>query len=173
MANDDHYGNADDFVTYCETMGYTTEELNSPTSPSDEIDAALRRASLYIDGRYRVRFSGKRALGRSQTREWPRIDAIDTDCNDIPSDEVPIEVVNATYEAAFRELENPGSLTPDFVATEQVQSERVGPLSVTYKSSSTTMASDTYPVVGTIDAILAPLIGGDETKTMFGQVTRI
>jgi hypothetical protein len=34
-------------------------------------------------------------------------------CNDIPGDEVPIEIVDATSEAAPREGGSTGSLTPD------------------------------------------------------------
>ncbi len=165
------YGDVDGFVAYCEAMGYALQAV-SPTSPSDELKGALLRGSTYIDGRYRVQFPGKRAGGRSQVREWPRTGAYDAECNAIADDVVPDEVIEATYEAAFREEENPGSLTPDFVGTDVVTSEKVGSLAVTYANSSTTRACDAYPVVGTIDAILAPLLGAAPTN-LFGTSTRI
>ena len=167
----DFYGDAATFVEYCDARGYAVDGLASP-SPSEEIDQALTRASEYIDGRYRSRFPGKRAQGRSQAREWPRIDAFDAAGEPIGEYELPIEVLNATYEAAFRELENPGSLLPDYVASERIESERVGPLAVTYATSTIMRASDAWPVIGTIENILAPLIGS-EASGLFGQSTRI
>lgn len=167
------YGNAADFVAYCEERGYEVDGLASP-SPSEEIDQALLRASEYIDGRYRSSFSGTKAAGRSQDREWPRSDATDAAGETIDYVEIPTEIERATYEAAFRELQVPGSLLPDYVQAERVQSERVGSLAVTYASSGSLRPEDTYPVIAPIDMILAPLIGSNSTRSnLFGQTTRI
>ncbi|RZZ90601.1 DnaT-like ssDNA-binding protein [Pseudoxanthomonas winnipegensis] len=129
--------------------------------------AALVRATDYIDGRYRYQlpsgiwqsmFTGVRTDGRAQPNEFPRTGAVDYDGNALPSDEVPVEVVNATYEAALRELTAPGSLSPDFVSSEQVTREKVGPIEVSYGSSTAAGAPPNRPVIPAIDEILAPLL---------------
>lgn len=108
---------------------------------SDNVEAALIRATSYIDG-YRARFPGQRAFGRAQGLEWPRIGAyypsqgsgINGDYytqlgyyqfgydgyiaqyqDYIPPNVIPIEVIKATCEAAIRELTRPSSLIPDNV----------------------------------------------------------
>lgn len=165
----EHYGTEEGFVAYVEAMGY-----DIATSPSEEIVSGLLRGSVYIDGKYRGRFSGWKTGGRSQEREWPRTGATDTAGEEIADDEVPVEIERATYEAAFRELENPGSLMPDYVASERVESEKVGSLAVSYATSITMSAADAQPVIGMIDGILAPLIGGGASGSqLFGESTRI
>lgn len=169
----DNYGNANDFVIYCEARGYEIDGIVSP-SPSEDIDRGLLVASEYIDGKYRAAFPGSKTGGRSQVREWPRTGAADQDGNELPDDEVPVEIINATYEATYRQIKTPGSLTPDYVASERIQSERVGSLAVTYATSIVMSADDTYPVILTIDMILAPLLGSTSNGSrLFGQSTRI
>lgn len=165
------YGTAGDYIEYCEARGYDVVGL-SP-SPSEEVEQELLVGSEYIDGVYRARFSGKRAQGRSQDREWPRIDATDAAGNVIAADEVPIEVIHATFEAARRNIENPGSLMPDYSATERVKREQVGPLAVEYATNTVVKAADAQPVFSQIDAILAPLIGSTRSSALFGTTARI
>lgn len=80
------------------------------------IDDARLVASEFIDATYRGQFPGLRTDGRDQDREWPRSGAYDIEGYSIPSDEVPVEVLNATYEGAKRELATAGSLNPDIKA---------------------------------------------------------
>lgn len=132
--------------------------------------AALVRAMDYIDGRYRYllpngrwasMFPGVRTEGRGQPNEWPRSGAVDYDGNEIPADQVPDEVDRATYEAALRELTEPGSLSPDFIAAGQVTREKVGPIEVSYADVAAAddgRATPNRPVVPVIDEILAPLL---------------
>lgn len=80
----------------------------------EDKEAALLRASEWVDRNYRSRFAGYKLLGRSQEREWPRYDAYDAANIYIPSDEVPVEVEYATYEAALKEGTTPGTLSPDY-----------------------------------------------------------
>lgn len=169
MAN--YYGDADGYLEYCEARGYEVGEL-SP-SPSDGVDQLLLVASEYIDAMYRSQFPGSKTGGRSQVRDWPRTGARDRDCNSIDTTEIPIEVINATYEAAYREQQDPGSLMPDYVAAERVVSETVGSISTTYARSGVMKASDSWPVIGKIDGILAPLLGDTRQSSLFGTSTRI
>lgn len=169
-----YYGSVEGLFEYLANMGYPLADFAPSPSPAEGAEAALRRGSLYIDGAYRARFPGRKVNGRAQSLEWPRTDAEDNNGDPIPDDEIPDEVIRATYEAAYREALNPGSLAPDYVASERVKSESVGPLSVTYMDSRTTgseAAQESWPVIGIIDFILAPLLG-TVASNLFGQVSR-
>lgn len=138
------------------------------TGSNEAKDAALQRATDYIDGRYRYltpggcwvsMFRGQRTAGRGQPLEWPRTGATDSAGNEIPDDEVPIEVEEATYEAALRELVSPGSLSPVFIASQQVTREKVGPVEVAYAEAQVEGSMPpNRPVVPAIDDIIAPLV---------------
>lgn len=110
------------------------------SNTDDRREAAIVRACAYLDAKYRGRYPGYRTKGRAQGMEWPRVVAY-TQVPDngrsngligggsggyqyggygyglgfdyIPSNQVPREIVNATCEAALRELIEPGSLAPD------------------------------------------------------------
>lgn len=130
--------------------------------------AALIRASAYIDGRYRKLmpsgvwvslFPGTKTVGRAQAREWPRTGAVDYEGNRLSPIEVPVEVEQATYEAAIRELVSPGSLSPDYVASQTIKREKVGPLETEYVTATGEGAAGSVrPVVSVIDEIIAPVL---------------
>lgn len=160
-----YYGNTSDAAAYHAARG------NSEWADLDEeaAEAALLRGSDYVDQRYRERlasgrwasrFPGERAGGRAQAREWPRVNAVDYEGNEIPDDEAPIEVVNATYEAALREAILPGSLSPDYTPSELATKEKVGPIEVQYATGQGEGSKDipTRPVISVIDEILAPVL---------------
>ncbi|WP_460138214.1 DnaT-like ssDNA-binding protein [Pseudomonas sp. S2_A10] len=130
--------------------------------------AALIRASVYIDGRYRKLlasgvwqslFPGVKTEGRGQAREWPRTGAEDYEGHAIPSDQVPVEVEQATYEAALRELVEPGSLSPDFVAASTVKRQKVGPVEEEFSvAAGADGAASVRPVISIIDEMIAPVL---------------
>jgi hypothetical protein len=130
--------------------------------------AALIRASVYIDGRYRKLlasgmwqslFPGVKTEGRRQAREWPRTGAEDYEKHAIPSDQVPVEVEQATYEAALRELVEPGSLSPDFVAASTVKRQKVGPIEEEFSvGAGSDGAASVRPVISIIDEMIAPVL---------------
>ncbi|MFJ4587897.1 DnaT-like ssDNA-binding protein [Pseudomonas moraviensis] len=130
--------------------------------------AALIRASVYIDGRYRKLlasgvwqslFPGVKTEGRGQAREWPRTGAEDYEGHAIPSDQVPVEVEQATYEAALRELVEPGSLSPDFVAASTVKRQKVGPIDEEFSvAAGADGAASVRPVISIIDEMIAPVL---------------
>lgn len=159
-----HYGDLTDASAYHAERGNAAWDTYTPTQQQ----AALVRASQYVDGRYRWRlssgrwqsmFRGTKTGGRAQALEWPRTGATDYEGNAIDDDVVPVEVEYATYEAALREAAAPGSLSPDFTASAQVTKEKVGPVEVQYAE---TMAGDNMtpnrPVIPAIDEIIAPLV---------------
>lgn len=163
------YGTPEECDEYMTDRGYL-DWFDIATSPEDLQLAARVRGSDYIDRTYAARFPGTKTDGREQLRQWPRSDAVDCEGNEIPDDEVPLEVRQASYEAALREARNPGSLTPDFVAADKVIREKVGDLEVQYSDRGPVDASSVTPVVSVIDGILSCLIsdagiGGTKVTT--------
>lgn len=123
----------------------------------DEREAAMTRASDYVDQRYQ--YPGRKSGGRSQERQWPRTGATDCDGELIPDNDVPSEVERATYEAAYREAMEPGSLMPDYVPGRLVTREKVGPLEVAYATGKGGAdGNPMLPVVSAVDDILSCLV---------------
>ncbi len=145
------YGSLAEANTYMTDRGYAW------TGDDAAKNAALLRAAEYIDSLGTVRpclWVGVKSGGRSQVRQWPRIGATDEFGDPLDSTEVPQEIINAAYEAAWRELASPGSLNPDYVASDTFKSAKVGPLEVTYAESSESGGIPTRPVVSVIDALI-------------------
>jgi hypothetical protein len=156
---------------------YHTARGNTAWTGSNALkEAALTRASQYVDGRSRRRFPsgrwmslfvGTKAGERAQELEWPRTGAVDYNGHAVDPLVVPLEVQHATYEAALRELVAPGSLTPDYVASAHTIREKVGPVEVAYASPSDSSYNGlppNQPVITAVDTLLAPLLrvyGGD------------
>lgn len=125
----------------------------------EQIEQALRRATRWIDGRYRRRFPGVRTNGRDQALEWPRKkadgDAItDRDGNDVSKTAIPREVADATAEAARREVAGV-TLSPDVTTADVVKRERIGPLETEYAGIPTTDAQ--RPTILAVEEILSAL----------------
>lgn len=147
------YGTKEGFQQYAEDHGYVI-----PDGTTDaQIVAAMLRGSLVID-RYEPKFSGTRTGGYNQERAWPRTGAVTYYGQEIPADVVPQPIINASYEAAFLELINPGSLSPVVTGNSIAKKEKVGELEVEYAVSSSTSSADVVaaatPVVTIIDGLL-------------------
>ncbi|WP_426314534.1 DnaT-like ssDNA-binding protein [Methylobacterium fujisawaense] len=118
-------------------------------------EAALRRGTEYLDDLYRTRWLGRPAVP-GQGLCWPRACAWTSD-GFLPADAIPTALVRACCEAALREIQNPGGLTPDIFPGERVVSEAVGPLKVDY--AAVRAPTDVLPVIVTVERIVAPLLG--------------
>ena len=158
----DYYG------TLAEADAYLAARGNTAWADADSAarEAALLRASDYVDGMvgqpangagWIYLFPGQKAGGYAQARQWPRTGAYDRFAEPIPGDVVPRGIQQATYEAASRELASPGSLNPDFVPSQVVQREKVGPLETEYAVAKNGTPS-VRPVIGAIDSLLYPLL---------------
>lgn len=148
---------AESYLSVADAGTYHSNHGNSTWSGTDAAkEAALRRATRYLDGHYRGRWKGFKRL-RTQALEWPRYEAYDLSGYDLDSDEVPTAVKHATAEAALRELVSPGSLQPDLDRGGMVQSKTVsaGPV-----SSSTTYAADATArkLFSVLDELLSALV---------------
>ncbi|MBX3490902.1 DnaT-like ssDNA-binding protein [Parvibaculum sp.] len=149
------YGTLPGALAYHAARGNTAWAAAGVT---DELrTAAMTRAATALDGRYGRRFPGSRTGGRAQTLAWPRESATDAEGETIPDDEVPVEIVNASYELALSELVSPGALSPTVTPGKIKTRARVeGAVDVTYKDSG---VSGQRPVLTIVDDILAPLLG--------------
>lgn len=79
------------------------------TGAVSEKEAALIRATSFIERRFRTRFRGIRQ-SRSQALSWPRNGAIDSDGYEY--EDIPLILQQATAEYAMRALQY-GELSPD------------------------------------------------------------
>lgn len=159
---------AESYLSVSDLGDYATDFGRSYTasSPADADEAALRRATQWLDGAFRSRFPGSRLNGRDQALEWPRDDAYDIS-GELIADAVPIEIMHATAEAALREIAVPGSLNPDYTPSERIKRQRdkvdVLETEVEYFDSA---SGAVIPIVTVIDEILSGLIGLRSNSTV-------
>ncbi|MGK9264663.1 hypothetical protein KXS15_27550 [Sinorhizobium meliloti] len=151
------YGENAGFTSYAEAAGYVFPDGTTDAQKT----AARQRGSLVID-RYEPKFSGRRTGGYAQERAWPRTGATTYYGEEIPSTEIPVAIINASYEAAFLELTNPGSLSPVVTGSSAVKREKIGQIEVEYSVSTSTDVADLValatPVVTTIEGLLWPFL---------------
>lgn len=148
---------ADFYGTLAGALSYHADRGNAAWAASDDTlrTEALVRASAFIDLTYLARFEGLKAGGRDQALQWPRTGVTDMEGYSVVETTPPVEIINATYEAALRELATPGSLNPDIKAGGGVVKRvKAGSVEVEYASDATTRATFTR-----IEDILAPLLG--------------
>lgn len=118
-------------------------------------EAALRKATDYIQGVYGLRWGGYR-VSQTQALDWPRYQVVRRDVlashlvQYWPSNEVPAGVKRACAELALRA--SAGDLNPD--NSQAIKRKRVeGAVEIEYQDHSS--ASPSYPA---IDAVLAPYL---------------
>lgn len=147
------YGSVANAVIYLAARGYVL------TGDTTAQAADLLIASEWIDGTYRSQFPGYKTGFRAQDREWPRTSAYDTDDQTIGTTEIPLEVLNATYEAMYRENVSAGCLSVDATMGKNIVEAAVsGAVSVKYAGA--TDIGDLQLMIPVIDKILAPILTG-------------
>jgi hypothetical protein len=151
------YGDNAGFTAYATENGYVIPDGTADAA----ITAARQRGSMVID-RYEPKFPGSRTGGYAQERAWPRTGAATYSGEAIPADLIPSPIVNASYEAAFLELTNPGSLSPVVTGSASVKREKIGPIETEYASSTSSTPADLValatPVVTAIEGLLWPFL---------------
>ena len=178
IANANSYGSEDELSTYADDRGYTLG--------SGDAEAALIRATMFIDS-YRFRFPGYRVKGRGQGLEWPRFNAfsqVPSTGRDlpipnyhsqnvnfgvvlIPANEVPLEIKQATFEAAIRETVTPNSMQPDMDRGGLIKSIKAGSVAIDYADNAPAGSSTQV-----IDNILSGILLGGSGDGMFGSTAR-
>ena len=128
----------DPAVTVAEADAYAALRAWADWTGSDQVKTgAIRRGQDYIAG-----------IGNGRwATEWS-------------NDDAPEAVKFAVIEAARRELVNPGSLAPDYVASRVVTREKkkVGSLEKELQYAEATSASAVRPNIAIIDQLLAGLL---------------
>ncbi len=153
---------ADAFVSlsacddYCVAQGLTGW-TGSTESPSDEREAAIRRATTFLSAGFA--WKGYRLNGRSQSLAWPRSDVEDAEGETVPYDEIPVEIVQACCHIAAAEAATPGVMAPAVDMTARVKSERVGPLATEY-ASVPNQAELARPVLLIVNELIGGLLSG-------------
>jgi hypothetical protein len=149
---------AESYVSVANAVIYATK--HGSVFPGTDVpgsEAALRNATAYIDNTYRTRFTGYRTHRRDQALEWPRVGAYvytpntsadvayaggyDPAYDYLDQDEIPVEIINATCEAAIRELASPGSLAPDLDRGGAVKMLKAGSVEIEYGANASSVTT--------------------------------
>lgn len=128
-------GSVADANAYIDVAFFTTyhaDRAQTYTGDTAAIQAAIIRATQYLDTRFQ--FVGF-VYDASQTTQWPRVDARDS--NDRYRSDIPREIKNATAEyarIALAQTLNPTPTRDEYGASIKSRSERAGPVSqsITY-----------------------------------------
>lgn len=153
--------------TYHADRGNTSWAAAATTALKEE---ALRRASSYLDDSYG--WKGRPVNGRDQGLAWPRTGVADGEGYSVASNVVPDEVERATAEIALRELAEPGAMTPDYVPSDRVKSEKIGPLSFEYDLSRTD-AESARPILLIVRDLIGGLLVTGTGSRLAGTATRV
>ncbi len=161
------YGTVDGYREYC----FDRNSLHK-NEPDDKIQAALLVASEWLDSEYRSSFPGLKVGLREQVREWPRTGSQDIYGYAISEKSVPVEVINATYEAAHRELDNTGSLSVDYTPSRYKRASVDGAVDVEFRHFDS--ASEAQIKIMIVDQILRPVLTGPQgmLSNTVGQAVR-
>lgn len=157
-----HYGTVQEFYDYCEARGI---ELPGTMADDEEAARALLVASEWIDTGYRDLFPGEKMLFRAQVREWPRRNAFD-DRNHWIGNDIPQEVINATYEAAAIHANSPGSLSVNFTPSKYKSISVDGAVSIEFQTFESAIEAQTEFL--NVKRVLAPILSGT-----FGRASRV
>lgn len=147
------------FKVYADARNWDYSAFDDDT----KIEPAIRVGTVFVEGvggptaDLPSRWPGKKASA-TQRRLWPRSGAKDVDGLAIDASTIPAAVADAVAEAAWYELNNPGTLHAKITPSEVVKQEKVGPLSVTYQDGSTGTAWDYRPMLTAINDLLAAIL---------------
>lgn len=167
------YGDVAGFREYMENRG---KELSSIWT-DDKISSALLVASEWLDSQYEAIWIGYKTNGFKQERSWPRTSAIVQayPYYTFDKDEIPEQVVKATYEASFRELTSQGYLSVDFTPNKYKSVRVEGAIEVAYNSE-IQQSSEIQTQIPIIENLMSLLIDPNKSGTfssLSGGVTRV
>jgi hypothetical protein len=154
---------AESYIGVTDADTYHTNRGNTAWTGAEAVkEAALRKATDYMEQVYRSRWKGLRVLS-TQALSWPRNYCYVADKMDyFATDEIPTEVKNACAKLALKSLS--GALYGDL--SQNVTEKTVGP--ITKRMDPYSPQSKRYVAV---DAMLAPYLDG--TGGMIAGLERV
>jgi len=153
LADAESYASVAEFKAYAAKVGH---DYTTPAYPDTQIEQALRRATVWIDAKYRDQFQGTWTVS-TQALEWPRSGVLYRNSG-VEAYSVPVLLKNALCEAAWREMTVSGGLTPDQFG-DQIKRDKVGDVETEFRAG----AVNARPWVPVIDDILSGLLKGRAT----------
>lgn len=161
----DYYGTEAEFIAYHTARGRDVSEYSSVA-----IAAALLVASEWLDGSFRNRWPGYRYQDRTlQTRDWPRSWVADRDGYPVTHTSVPVEIDQATYEAAYRHLVDATALLVDYTPDKYKSVRIEGSVAVEYRALNASTIQKQFPAIG---LILDRLLGGSDVSALSSRTVR-
>jgi hypothetical protein len=141
VANANSYVSVGDYIAWADARG-----LTYPSYP--QIEQKILRAMDYIESRH---FVGQKHE-ETQALQWPR-DYVFIDGYSVESNEIPKELKIAVYEAVKIEIDGDSKLT---ASERETVSEKIGDISVTYKSGSG-MKRNTPALTNALRKLIRPI----------------
>ena len=165
---------ADSYISSALAATYHAAHGNDGWLDGDDAawDQALRRATIFLDGRYRGDWKGRKTnidktgLGSppAQSLAWPRCGVVDEEGDLIADSVIPRVLGYACAEVALQELASPGSMFPQI--GQATKMEKVGPITVEYIPGSEPGVELTI-VANLLDGLL--IDGGSNSVTFFAR----
>lgn len=144
------------YGTDAELSAWATE--NGYILPATPLPAVLRElGSTYVDSMYGRCFLGRKTGGYDQERSWPRTGAV-VDGELVPSEEIPLAVVRASYRAAVAEGLSPGSLEVIVDRSRRIKRQKVEFAVEREFFEGGTEGATTGPSISTIDGLLSQFV---------------
>lgn len=154
---------AESFVSVSDCDAYHVKMNNTGWTGTEAVkEAALRKATNYLEGRYILRWKGH-PTDEDQVLSWPR-QCIIVDGREVADDSIPARVKNATCELALLVVAGV-DLTPLLERGGQVRSktEEVGPIT---ERTSWFGGASVRDVVTVVDDYLRPYIARTSTREL-------
>lgn len=164
-ADADAFVSVADCTTYCAAQGLSGW---GSTRDAGLDEAAIRRATTWLSNSFT--WKGYKLNGRSQALAWPRTDAEDEEGEEVASDEVPAEIVQACCIAASYERANPGGLSPNVTLTDRVKREKIGPIETEYASAAMTADAQRPVLTLVLDVVSGLQAAG--SNSLVGRAVR-
>ena len=124
---------ANSYISLADADTYHSDRGNATwaAAASDAIrNAALIKATQWLDGQYRSRWVGFRKTD-DQALDWPRYDAYDSDGYYLDSDSIPTRITYAQAEAALAIVDGI-ELSPSLKRGGRIKRKKTGPLETEY-----------------------------------------
>lgn len=155
-ANSQAYADAAAYVAWATAYNGT-----APTATTAEIEGAILRSVAYLNT---LKWHGSRTNGRAQALAWPRQDVTDCEGNEIASNEIPAELIQAQHVLTEAELASPGITAPNGNFSRIVKREKVDVIEREYDTARATGTDADFRtmITGALDLLrcFAVLPGG-------------